>query len=49
MQPDFTLNKGGRPSIITDEIREFVLGMIYRDLTFYLNEIVDQLFIKFGI
>ena len=49
MGPDYKLNKCGRPSIITDEIRDYVQSIIERNPTVYLDEIADFVFMEFGI
>ncbi len=41
--------KPGRPRIITPKILEYVIALIKRDSTLYLNEVADYLYIEFGI
>ena len=43
------LNRGGRPSIITDDIRRYVHALIERFPSIYLDEIADYIFMEFGI
>jgi transposase len=48
-EPGYVRNRGGRPSIITDEIRHYMAALIKRDPTFYLDEMADFIFMEFGV
>jgi hypothetical protein len=42
-------HKPGRPRIITPEILEYIIALIKRDSTLYLNKVADYLYMEFSI